>query len=233
MHEQLRFGKHEYLAGVLSYPVNAEPTRAVLACPPHPNFGGDMENNVVAALAERLSAEAVTLRFDYRGVGQSRIELRPGLSVFDHWENIEQTLNYAEPLADVETAVDELSLLSAGLPMIAVGYSFGAIMATRVAMQDRRIVAMVGISPPLKRVGFEHLTACRKPCLLVSGQDDFVYDAEAARKLVDASGPNLIFERPVGDHFLVGQEAELADRVARFVRRASSQVRIPAIHGSK
>src|SRR5579859_4351866 len=148
IHEQLRFGKDDYLSGTLGYPADGNPKLAVLLCSPHPNFGGDMENNVVAALAARLPAEAVTLRFDYRGVGGSRIDLPSGLSVFDYWETVEQTLDYAEPLADTLTAVEVLSLLSAGLPTISIGYSFGAIMATRVGVPDRRVVAIVGIAPP-------------------------------------------------------------------------------------
>jgi uncharacterized protein len=233
MHEQIRFGNDEYLAGILSYPANGNPTRAVLVCSPHPNFGGDMENNVITALAERLSADGVTLRFNYRGVGQSRIDLPPGLSVFDYWENVEQTLDYAEPLADTAAAADELSVQSAGLPMIAVGYSFGAIMGTRVAVRDRRIIAMAGISPPLKRVAFEHLADCRKPCLLVSGLDDFVYDATVATRLIDAAGRNLTFERPAADHFFIGLEADLAERVARFEHRTRLSVGTAAIDASK
>jgi alpha/beta superfamily hydrolase len=219
MHEQVRFGKDEYLAGILSYPANGNPSRAVLVCSPHPNFGGDMENNVVTALAERLSEDAIVLRFNYRGVGQSRIDLAPGLSVFDYWENIEQTLDYGEPLADTAAAADELSGQSDGLPMIAIGYSFGAIMGTRVAVRDRRMDAMAGISPPLKRVAFEHLADCRKSCLLISGLDDFVYDADVASRLIDAAGRNVSFERPAADHFFIGVEADLAERVARFEHR--------------
>jgi alpha/beta superfamily hydrolase len=233
IHEQVRFGNEGYLAGVLSYPAIGSAALAVLVCSPHPNFGGDMENNVVAALAERLSAEAITLRFDYRGVGQSRIDLPPGLSVFDYWENVEQTLDYTEPLADTAAAVDELSSLSAGLPMIAVGYSFGAIMATRIGAPDPRIVAMVGVSPPLKRVGFEHLSNCPKPCLLVSGQDDFVYDAEVAKQLVDSSGCNLTFETPVADHFFIGLEPELAERIARFIHQQSARAQMEGPNGSR
>jgi alpha/beta superfamily hydrolase len=230
VYEKIRFGRDQYLAGVLGYPLDGNPKWAVLTCSPHPNFGGDMENNVVAALAGRLSHEAVTLRFDYRGVGESRIDLRPGLSVFDYWEEVEQTLDYAEPLADTAAAVDELWLLASGLPMIAVGYSFGAIMGTRRGVRDPRIVAMAGISPPLKRVGFEHLSDCGKPCLLISGQEDFVFDADAAKNLVNAAGRNLTFERPPGDHFFVGLEAGLADRVAGFIDRAGSQVGAGAAH---
>jgi alpha/beta superfamily hydrolase len=233
MHEQIRFGKDEYLSGVLSYPATGNPVRAVLVCSPHPNFGGDMENNVVTALAERLSQDAIVLRFNYRGVGQSRIGLASGLSVFDYWENVEQTLDYAEPLADTAEAADELAAHSAGMPILAVGYSFGAIMATRVAVPDPRIIAMAGISPPLKRVAFEHLADCRKPCLLVSGLDDFVHDAEVATRLIDAAGRNLAFERPAADHFFIGVEADLADRVARFEHRARLSVSTVAVDASK
>ena len=214
--ERLRFGRDDYLAGVLGYPADDAPQFAALLCSPHPNFGGDMENNIVAALAGRFSHQAITLRFDYHGVGQSRIDLPPGVSAFDYWENIEETLNYAEPSEDVKCAASALSSLSEGLPMVAVGYSFGAIMATQLGASDAGIVAMVGIAPPLKRVRFEHLTNCPKPCLLVSGQDDFVYDADVATKLIQSSGKNLTFERPAADHFFIGLEATLADRVVRF-----------------
>lgn len=233
IHEQIRFGQDDYLAGVLSYPADREPELAVLICSPHPNFGGDMENNVVAALAERLAREAVTLRFDYRGVGASRIDLPPGISVLDYWDNLEQTLDYTEPLADAASAAAKLSSVRNGLPMIAVGYSFGAIMGTHIGVRERQIVAMAGISPPLKRVGFEQLAGCRKPCLLVSGQEDFVYDAQAAAKLIETCGRELTLEKPPADHFFIGLEAELADRVAQFVHAACLEFQPVVINGSK
>ena len=231
IYEQVRFGPEEYLAGVLGYPAEGEPTWAALVCSPHPNFGGDLENNVVAALAQRLCADAVTLRFDYRGVGQSRIDLPPGLSAFDYWENLEQTLNYTDPEADTAAAADELSRLSGGLPMVAVGYSFGSIMATRLAVGDGRILAAAGIAPPLKRIGFEHLADSRKPCLLVSGRDDFVYDDAVAQRLVGVAGRQVVFDRPDADHFFVGAEAAVADRVARFARAVRSRLSAGAVHG--
>jgi alpha/beta superfamily hydrolase len=220
IHERVRFGCDECLAGIVGYPAHGNPPLAVLLCSPHPNYGGDMENNVVAALAEGLSVEAVTLRFDYRGIGESRIELPAGISAFDYWEKVEETLDYAEPLSDTAAALDHLASLSAGLPMVAIGYSFGAIMGTNIAVNDCRIVAMAGISPPLKRVRFEHLTNCAKPCMIVSGQDDFVYDAQTAEALVTAAGASLILHRPAGDHFFVGAEMELVDQVAQFLKHA-------------
>jgi alpha/beta superfamily hydrolase len=232
IHEKIRFDDEERLSGILSYPTVGQARLAVLVCSPHPNFGGDLENNVIVAMANRLATEFITLRFDYRGVGQSRIEIPSELSAFDYWENIEQTLDYTEPLSDTAIAAEELWSLTAGLPMVAVGYSFGAIMATRIGAVNNRIVAMAGVAPPLKRVGFEHLTDCRKACLLISGQDDFVYDASVAENLVGRAGHNLTLERPAGDHFFIGAETELADRVARFVGQTTAPMRPEGVNGS-
>jgi surfactin synthase thioesterase subunit len=69
--------------------------------------------------------------------------------------------------------------------------------------------------------------------LLVSGRDDFVYNADVAAKLIEAAGPNLTFERPAGDHFFVGMEADLVNRAAQFVHRTRSPVRMVAFDGSK
>jgi alpha/beta superfamily hydrolase len=216
--EKLRLGRDERLAGVLAYPADREPDFAVLLCSPHPNFAGDMENNVIVALAESLSGRAVTLRFDYRGIGESRIDLTEGLSVFDYWENVEQKLDYTDALADAIDAADELSSIAGTMSCAAVGYSFGAVIATQLAFLHSRFGCMVGIAPPLTRVAFLHLSPCPKSCLMLSGENDFVHDATVAKCLVNSAGPRLNFQRMAGaDHFFRGHESNMAERVARFV----------------
>lgn len=216
--ERIRFGHNGRLAGLLAYPAGESPGRAVLICSPHPNFAGDMNNNVITALAERLSGEAVTLRFDYRGIGESRIDLPPGQSLFDYWDAVEQTRDYTDALADTAEAADELSRIAAGLPMIAIGYSFGAVTCTRTAVADPRFCAMAGVSPPLTRIAFEFLANCPKPCLMLSGEEDFVYEPEVAAKLIVAGGPRLRLERlEDADHFFRGREKLLTKRIASFV----------------
>jgi len=218
--EKIRFGPADSLAGVLSYPAEGVAEFAALICSPHPNFGGDLDNNVVAALAQRLSAEAIVLRFNYRGVGGSRIDLPAMLSVFDYWEQIEETLDYVAPLADTRAAVDELACICGNRPIVATGYSFGAIMATQVGVADSRIRAMAGIAPPLKRVGFSFLVQCPKPTLLISGIDDFVTDPTVADRLADLGGSHLTMLRPKADHFYIGREGEVADNVENFLAGA-------------
>ena len=216
--ERVRFGDGGRLCGVLSYPEDETPSAAVLLCSPHPNFAGDMENNVILALAERLSASAVTLRFDYRGIGESRIELPAGVGLFDYWDEIEQTLDYRDPLIDTADASAALWEMSDHLPMVAVGYSFGAVTGTQKAIHDCRFVGMAGVAAPFTRVPFEHLRNCPKPCLMVSGSDDFVYSPEVVAQVAHDGGNKLTVERLQHvDHFFRQQETMLADRVARFV----------------
>ena len=218
LEERVRFGAGDRLAGVLHYPAEATPDYAVLLFPPHPNFAGDMDNNVIQVLAQRLASDAITLRFDYRGIGQSRITLPTGLSLFDYWEDLEEKRAYADPLADAADAADALWHMSGGLPMIAVGYSFGSLTGTRTALGDDRFRGLVGIAPPLQRITFDFLADCPKPCLFLSGEDDFIFDAHVADQIQVRGGTNLTYERIPGmDHFARDWEAWLADHIAHFV----------------
>jgi alpha/beta superfamily hydrolase len=217
--ESLRLGEFGRLSGVLHYPPEASPTCAVLLCSPHPNFAGDMDNNVIRSLARRLSEEFIVLRFDYRGVGASEIALPQGESVFDFWDQVEQTRDYAGALEDTRDAADALHRLSDALPMVAVGYSFGSVTGLTAAMSDTRFIAAVGIAPPYLRIAFDFLARCPKPCLMLSGDADFVYDANTAATLAAIGGGNLRLEQLAGmDHFFRGQESLLAERVVSFAR---------------
>lgn len=223
LQEHVRFGQNDRLAGMLHYPAHRNPDHAVLLLSPHPNFAGDMENNVIRSLARSLSTDAIALRFDYRGIGQSRIDLPSHTSVFDYWEDVEERRVYTDALTDAAEAAEALWRIGGELPMVAVGYSFGAITATQAALKDERYIAMAGVAPPLQRIKFQFLTDCPKPCLLISGRDDFVYDAEVAAKLIAAAGKQLTFDcLEAVDHFFRDQETLVADRIARFIREARS-----------
>lgn len=209
------------LSGVLSYPAGCEPERAVLLCTPHPHFAGDMANNVIAALGRFLAERAVVLRFDYRGVGDSSIVLPAGASVFDYWHEVEEAKDYDDAIGDVRAAASELYSVAGGLPLSVVGYSFGAATGLRFGVDDPRVESLAGISPPLARVGFDFLTGCVKPCLLLCGKDDFVCAENDLNGLVDRCGPNVRAEVLAGqDHFFRGCEQAICTRVSEFVRGA-------------
>ena len=63
-------GTGPQLQGVLTLPQGA--SAGVVVCHPHPQFGGDMGNPVVTAVARACAgANLATLRFNFRGVGSS------------------------------------------------------------------------------------------------------------------------------------------------------------------
>ncbi len=206
------------LSGVLSYPATGEPERAVLLCAPHPNFAGDMNNNVIVALAQGLAAQAVVLRFDYHGIGASQINLPTGVSVFDYWMDVEETHDYSAAARDAAAAADFLSDATGGLELDVTGYSFGAATGLHVGLADPRIKRMVGIAPPLARVDFGFLEACPKPCLLLAGGHDFVCSAAELTSLAAQAGARVQMEiLPEDDHFFRGREAEVVERAQAFL----------------
>ncbi len=209
------------LAGVLAYPEETAPERAVLLCSPHPHFAGDMNNNVVSVVARRLAAHSVVLRFDYRGVGDSEIALDSEESAFDYWTEVEETKDYTEAVTDVASAAQVLleAVGSLDIEFSVVGYSFGAATGMLFARGDDRVRRMVGIAPPLGRVSFEFLAGGGKPSLHLVGKKDSLYREDKVgefRRLTQPAGRVVVLEE--GDHFFRGDEDRLAQEVEAFLR---------------
>jgi alpha/beta superfamily hydrolase len=208
------------LRGVLSYPEQARPEQAVLLCSPHPHFAGDMNNNVICAVARRLAARGAVLRFDYRGVGESEISLGPDESSFDYWNTVEETKNYRDAVADVTAAARALlratESLDVGLSV--VGYSFGAAAGMLFGCHESRVQKMVAIAPPLGKVSFAFLSDCRKPSLHLLGRNDFLYSDEkmaAYRQSVGAAAKVVVLDE--ADHFFRGGEDSVARQVEEYL----------------
>lgn len=206
------------LAGILSYPELGMPRRGALLCPPHPHFAGDMDNNVIRALGRTLALDSAVLRFNYRGVGTSEIDLPADLSVFDYWTEVEEKQSYGDARADVQAASRALTGLARDLPLALVGYSFGAIVALEEGLERAGTSWIVGIAPPLSRFDFTFLADCPIPCVLLSGEQDFVYCAAELERTLAVAGPQLrTVLVPGEDHFFRGNEADLCRRVVGFL----------------
>lgn len=86
--------------------------------------GQKLRTGLTRELAHSLAAARVsTLRYDKRGVGQSG---------GDFW-----SAGLSERLADAGAALDWLAAQTAGLPLLVVGHSEGAIYATELAAEER------------------------------------------------------------------------------------------------
>ena len=217
------------LRGVLSYPEETAPERAVLMCSPHPHFAGDMNNNVICAVARRLAVHAAVLRFDYRGVGDSEIVLDCGSSVFDYWTEVEEKKDYRDAIEDVESAATALQRAteSFDVELSVVGYSFGAAAGMMFAHKADDVHKMVAIAPPLGKVSFEFLSCCSKPCLHLVGKRDFLYSeerVEAFRRTLGSAARVVVLEN--ADHFFRGDEDALAQKVDEFIREIPGECKV-------
>lgn len=203
------------LEGILAYPDVGLPRAAVLLVAPHPQMGGNMDNNVVRHLARRCAERgAAALRFNYRGVGRSEMRLVPGESRFDHFAAMEATQRYDELLPDARAAYDALAAAAVGMPRrVILGYSLGAVIAGMLA----RVVSathLIGVSPPVRRAALFPHGDCSAAKFFVAGDDDFAFDWTMFNKQYDAASPPKAYCRLDGcDHFFRKDE----DRVFRAI----------------
>jgi alpha/beta superfamily hydrolase len=178
---------------------------AVAIAHPHPQYGGDMHNNVVDALYQALPAAGIaTLRFNFRGVGASE-------GVHDGGD--------AERL-DLAAAIDLAAQFTGDGPLVAVGYSFGARVALGVV--DARLSGWCAVAPPLTMASTPLIAATdhRPKRLLCAEHDQFTPAADAADLVKDWSATTIV-TIPQADHFLRGQTGFVVDECIAFLRELS------------
>ncbi len=173
---------------------------AVIA-PPHPLYGGSMENPVVTEAAHACAKRGVaSLRFNWRGVGASR-----GAPSGDA----------GDADADYGAALDHLSETLPG-PVVACGYSFGALAAVR-ASRDPRVRRLVLVAPPPAMLATEALAAFDGPVLALTGARDTLAPADALQAALAPLPRAELVVVPGADHFFAAGLAEIGRAVAGFL----------------
>ena len=191
----------------LYYGVETEkPVPAVVACHPHPLYGGSMHNNVTYAVADALVKSAIAaLLFNFRGVGGSGGRHSGGTA---EREDIKAALDWLQ----LQQNVDKERL---GL----AGYSFGGGVALPVACEDKRVKGAALISPYFESSPDSLLRDCRKPKLIMGGgSDDMVLASDIERYGREAAEPVKCEIVKGADHFWGGYERLMADKVAGFFK---------------
>jgi alpha/beta superfamily hydrolase len=174
--------------------------------PPHPLYGGSLDHPVVNELAYALYSEGLpSLRFNWRGVGASQGEPSGDAGV---------------ALRDYSAAVEQLARTVSG-PLIAAGYSFGAIAALGAALADARLKALVLVAPPVRMLQGLPLCDLERPLLVIAGTEDaFASPTELRAALDGVAGARLELIEGADHFFVSGLSAVVSAARAAVARLA-------------
>jgi alpha/beta superfamily hydrolase len=168
-----------------------------------------MHNKVVFRAAAALNdARLITLRINFRGVGQSTGEHDEGRG----------------ELEDVRAGLEYLAANYANQPITLCGFSFGARVGLEVGISDERVVNLISIGTPVSKYDFSFLEACRKPILFVHGNRDEFGEVSKLQLLVDKLKTHTDVELHVINdcgHFFEGHLDELKAIITEWAKRHS------------
>jgi alpha/beta superfamily hydrolase len=193
---------HGRLEAILKEP-RAGVRGVALVLHPHPLFGGTMHNKVVFRAAAALNdAGLVTLRLNFRGVGQSTGEHDEGRGERD----------------DVRAGLDYLAANYAHHEITLCGFSFGARVGLEVGVADERVARLISIGTPVDKYDFSFLAQCRKPILFVQGDADEYGDVERLRELAaKLDAPVQLSVIKGAGHFFDDQLNELKQTITEWL----------------
>ena len=205
---------HGKLEAIIKEPADKENLRGVaVVLHPHPLHGGTMHNKVVYRAASALNdVGLVTLRFNFRGVGQSSGEHSEGVGERE----------------DVKAATDYLAENYPGQEVTLAGFSFGSRVGLEVGQSDDRIVRMIGLGVPVTLYDVSFLEKCRKPILFLHGDHDQFGSIEDLKHMISRIPAEAHAELVVinhADHFFVGHLDEMKDAIIQWMKRQSGIVR--------
>lgn len=194
------------LEGLLAKPDGRGPVRAGVVCHPHPLYGGSMYNNVVdAALQAIWELGWASLRFNFRGVGESEGEHSGGAG------------EAMDTAAAVKFATSQVRVRPDGA--VLVGYSFGAVAAMTAAPEIKNLGALVLVALPIRMADAAALKKFGGPIVLTAGDNDSYCPADRLEAIHKELGIRSQFKVIEGaDHFFGGYEEELAEALAPMLK---------------
>ena len=176
--------------------------QAVIVTHPHPLYGGNMNNSVVTAVLEAYRSRGyTTLRFNFRGVGQSEGNYDEGIG--------EQ--------ADVRAGLLYLNGLGKSSIDLA-GYSFGAWVNAMGLESFEHTRRMIMVSPPVNFIDFSFLGYSSKIQLVIAGSEDDIAPPGMIKGMIHAWNPEVHFNIIQGaDHFYAGKTDEIVRIIQNFL----------------
>ncbi|QAB14684.1 alpha/beta hydrolase [Hydrogenovibrio thermophilus] len=170
--------------GDLSSSENAA-RRWVVLSHPHPQFGGTMDNKVVATLEKAFQGLGYgTLAYNFRGVGASEGE-------YDGGEGEQMDLVAVVNWLRDQEDVNELVL---------AGFSFGSYIALQQA-EALQADALCTVAPPVSMYDFTGLSPTMPWVLIQGGQDEVIDSQEVLQWAMSRESVPDIFWRAQASHF--------------------------------
>ncbi len=178
--------------------------KGVVVTHPHPRYGGDMYNPVVETITQAFQHQGyTTLRFDFRGVGNSQGSYDKGIG---EKRDVCRALTY---LAQIN--IENICL---------AGYSFGAWVNAQIHPDDAPVTEMIMVSPPVAFMDFEPIQEIAKLKLVVTGSRDDIAPAHLIQEGLPSWNPASQFEIIAGaDHFFTGYADILASTLIAYIKK--------------
>ena len=175
----------------------------VLICHPHPQFGGNMFNNVVSAVFNILIKNDIScFRFNFRAVGQSTGTHSNGRG----------------ELSDVKVCIDYLVNEKQLKKIIICGYSYGAAIGCSAVNHSDKVIGYIAISFPWDFMGInKELSQSEKPKFFLQGDRDTIarFDKflDHYKYYIEPKQYEIISG---ADHFYWGYEDQIAEKVSKY-----------------
>jgi len=199
-----------HLEGELRVPDDVVRGSAAI-CHPHPKHGGSKDHPILWALRNELvGARGLSvLAFNFRGVMGSGGAYGGG----------------RDETRDVHAAITRAREEAPGQPSIVCGWSFGASVALREALDDPRVAALALIGMPLRPNDLSlpltplvtELRGLRRPVLVLTGDNDGYCPVEEATAFAESLPRGRLHIVEGTDHYLWHREREAAAVVGTFV----------------
>lgn len=182
------------------------PKAIAIICHPHPLYGGTMTNKVITTVTKTLrELGAITLRFNFRGVGLSEGQYAQGEG------------ETADALAVIDWARQQYG----DYPLWLAGFSFGSYVALRAALQ-RQPEKLLLIAPPVSNFEFKQLPPINFQWFLIQGDQDEVVASEAVYAwLKTLPNPPVLYQIPEATHFFHGLLGKLREIIVEAWKNVS------------
>ena len=190
--------------------LKTESDQAAVVTHPHPLYGGDMHNPVVAAIAGAYQGKGyTTLRFNFRGTGYSQGRHDQGRGERN----------------DVIAAIDYLKRMGVKRVDLA-GYSFGAWVNAHLKCAESGVERMVMVSPPIGFIEFNEVGTIGCLELVVAGSRDDIAPPDMLKRLITHWNPSARLEIvPGADHFFLGCYEALIARLTEVIKAMAAEDR--------